>query len=258
MPSRPRRTSGLAITSFILGLLSLFCFSVLTGIPALVLAIVSLGQIKRSPATLSGRGLAIAGLVLSLISTVLFIALMGYTYTLRPKPFTASAPAYTTLIGEGYSGRGFHFEHRGKTYVACSLHQFDNMQPSLMLSDLFDNPVTITGQIHVQTDLQVLRYRSTDLDVLTPLPYSPDPIISIGDPVFLLDDDIAIKGHVTRRDTFDDQWIFEPEKGTTFEAQARSGSPIISGLTGQVIGVFLTADDPDQATWGGFESLQFP
>jgi hypothetical protein len=47
-----------------------FCASLLAGIPALILAIMSLGDIRRSRGRLSGKGLAIAGLVLAVVGTL--------------------------------------------------------------------------------------------------------------------------------------------------------------------------------------------
>ncbi|MCE9556834.1 MAG: DUF1559 domain-containing protein [Planctomycetes bacterium] len=66
------RTSGKAIASLVLGLGSLFC-SIITAIPALVLGILSLGEITRSEGRVSGRGLAITGIVLSVALPLLNI-----------------------------------------------------------------------------------------------------------------------------------------------------------------------------------------
>ena len=59
-------TSGLAIASFVLGILSLFllCF---TGIFGAILGIIALLKINRSNGQLKGQGLAVAGLSLSVI-----------------------------------------------------------------------------------------------------------------------------------------------------------------------------------------------
>ncbi|MDC0284917.1 DUF4190 domain-containing protein [Mariniblastus sp.] len=60
----PSTTSGLAITSLVLGLLSLFG-ACLTGIPGLIFGIVGLGEINRSRGRVSGRGVAVCGIVFS-------------------------------------------------------------------------------------------------------------------------------------------------------------------------------------------------
>ncbi len=58
------RLSGLAIASLVLGILGLFSVA-LTAIPGLVLGIIALIKIQKSPAKLSGSGLAIAGICVS-------------------------------------------------------------------------------------------------------------------------------------------------------------------------------------------------
>lgn len=63
-------TSGMAITSMVLGLCSLAtCF--LAGIPAIILGILSLKKIGKSEGRLGGNGFAITGLVLGSASTAL-------------------------------------------------------------------------------------------------------------------------------------------------------------------------------------------
>jgi Protein of unknown function (DUF1559)/Domain of unknown function (DUF4190) len=69
---RPPATSGKAIASLVLGIASLIC-SVVTGLPAILFAILGLRDIKRSDGRLTGSGLAIAGLVLGIVGTVLSI-----------------------------------------------------------------------------------------------------------------------------------------------------------------------------------------
>lgn len=66
------RTSGKAIASLVLGLGSLFC-SIITAIPGLILGIMSLGEISRSEGRVSGRGMAITGIVLSVALPLLNI-----------------------------------------------------------------------------------------------------------------------------------------------------------------------------------------
>ncbi len=69
------QTSGMAITSLVLGIGSFFCW-IFTGLPALVLGIVALRRIKRSGGQLTGDGLAIAGIVTGAVSTFLILPVM--------------------------------------------------------------------------------------------------------------------------------------------------------------------------------------
>ena len=63
-------TSSLAIWRLVLGILS-FCAVCITGIPAVILGILALVKISKSPATLKGQGLAIGGLVTGVLGTFL-------------------------------------------------------------------------------------------------------------------------------------------------------------------------------------------
>jgi prepilin-type processing-associated H-X9-DG protein len=70
------RTSGKAIASLVLGLLSLFC-TLFTGIPAIILGALGLSDIARSKGRLQGKGMATAGIILGgLGSTLVMIALL--------------------------------------------------------------------------------------------------------------------------------------------------------------------------------------
>jgi hypothetical protein len=75
----PSGTSGKAVAAFILGLLS-FCLPLLLGIPAIIFAILGLGDINRSRGRVGGRGLAITGIILGsasmLIGPLVMLALL--------------------------------------------------------------------------------------------------------------------------------------------------------------------------------------
>jgi len=75
----PRQTSGLAVASLILSIVSLplTCGCCGTGLVAAVLAIVfghvAISQIRRSEGRLNGKGLAVAGLVVGYASVAIQI-----------------------------------------------------------------------------------------------------------------------------------------------------------------------------------------
>jgi Protein of unknown function (DUF1559)/Domain of unknown function (DUF4190) len=73
-PTQPR-TSGMAITSLVLGVSSFFCW-LFTGLPALILGVISLRKIYRSNGQLKGEGLAIGGIVCGGITTFLIAPVM--------------------------------------------------------------------------------------------------------------------------------------------------------------------------------------
>lgn len=74
-PSPDAKTSGLAITSLVLGILS-FCTFFITAIPAIILGIIGIFKIKKSAGQLKGKGLAIAGITISAISIFLAVMLL--------------------------------------------------------------------------------------------------------------------------------------------------------------------------------------
>jgi len=68
----PPETSGKAITSLVLGICSLvFCF--FTGLPAIIFGVLGLGDINNHPKRLTGKGLAISGIVLGSLSSLILV-----------------------------------------------------------------------------------------------------------------------------------------------------------------------------------------
>jgi prepilin-type processing-associated H-X9-DG protein len=74
-PAGVAKTSGLAIASFVLGILS-FCTFFITAIPAIILGIVGLVKIGKSGGRLKGNALAIAGIVVPVVAGVFILPLM--------------------------------------------------------------------------------------------------------------------------------------------------------------------------------------
>lgn len=75
VPAAAPRTNSLALTGLVFGILSLTlglcCYGLPFNIAGLACSIVALGQIRKDPQREGGQGLAIAGLVLSLLSLLL-------------------------------------------------------------------------------------------------------------------------------------------------------------------------------------------
>ena len=90
------RISKLAISSLVLGILSLFLF-ILTGIPAIVVGIMSLLKIRRSGGALKGKYLALAGMNVSILFMCIFYILWSRDAPPIPNDYTLadlrSAPA---------------------------------------------------------------------------------------------------------------------------------------------------------------------
>ena len=68
---QPGESSGQATASLILGILSVTCFGLLAGIPAVILGHIAKSNIRKSGGRLSGDGKATAGLIMGYISIAL-------------------------------------------------------------------------------------------------------------------------------------------------------------------------------------------
>jgi hypothetical protein len=71
-PAGPWETSGKAVAALVLGLAS-FCLGPFTGLPAVLLALLSFRDVRAMGGRLGGTGLAVAGLVCGCLGTLLFL-----------------------------------------------------------------------------------------------------------------------------------------------------------------------------------------
>lgn len=164
------------------------------------------------------------------------------------------APKYSTLLGEDLSGSGFHFTVGGKRYLACSLHQFEGKAPSIMGSMEFDGQVKVNGRVYAGKDIQVLSYVSAELDKQEPLKFDPKVTPAVGDKVYCYDFEESYAGVIVS--IAPDQRNYTVKLSKPYPAGGSSGSPIVSAVSGTVVGVLLTANDAEAATVVGFELLK--
>lgn len=76
-PAGETRTSGKAIASLILGILSLACcLNVFAGVPALILGILGINEIKASNGRIKGHGMAVAGIATGIIGMLLVVLIL--------------------------------------------------------------------------------------------------------------------------------------------------------------------------------------
>lgn len=97
--STQRQTAKLAIWSLVLGILSLACFSIFSGIPAIVCGHKARRKIRESGGSLQGAGLALGGLItgyLSVIGLVLAI-LVAVPFVLKARTATQTAMCVQNL-----------------------------------------------------------------------------------------------------------------------------------------------------------------
>jgi Domain of unknown function (DUF4190)/Thioredoxin len=67
-------TDGKATASLVLGLLSIFCFGLVSGIPAIVFGFLARRDIARSGGGLGGAGMALGGIIVGSIGTLMSVA----------------------------------------------------------------------------------------------------------------------------------------------------------------------------------------
>lgn len=68
---QPQESEGKATVSLVLGILSIACFGIFTGIPAVILGHIAKSNIRKSGGRLSGDGKATAGLIMGYFSIAL-------------------------------------------------------------------------------------------------------------------------------------------------------------------------------------------
>jgi len=112
-PVAPPRNSGAAVASLILGIASLACLC-FTALPGLICGFIGLANIGKSNGQLKGRGLAILGIILSL---VLPIAGLAAWVAVGGKQLSEN-PMFKELLGAGKTA--FQAATRG-TEIAAAL-----------------------------------------------------------------------------------------------------------------------------------------
>lgn len=71
------KSNGMAVTGLIFGILSLFCCGVVGAILGLIFSFIGLSQITQNPQNYTtGKGVPIAGIVLSLVGLAVFVVLL--------------------------------------------------------------------------------------------------------------------------------------------------------------------------------------
>ena len=99
--SQPRKESPLAICSLVFGILSLVCCaSFLTGIPAILCGHAARKRIRNSGGSLTGRGLALAGLITGYLGTAFGVAvcLIWLNVSIRNRLASREPPADTSCV----------------------------------------------------------------------------------------------------------------------------------------------------------------
>ena len=92
-------TDGKATAALVLGICSLVCFSIVAGIPAIVLGALARRDIARSGGQLQGNGLALGGMILgglSVVVAVVYVIAAGAMFMTASHATSGITPGYPT------------------------------------------------------------------------------------------------------------------------------------------------------------------
>jgi hypothetical protein len=82
MPAQAPKTNTMALTAMIMGILSVVlvwcCYGIPFNLCALIFGIIGMVQIKNSPVPQKGKGMAIAGIVLAIVSFIMAAAFVAF------------------------------------------------------------------------------------------------------------------------------------------------------------------------------------
>jgi hypothetical protein len=173
----------------------------------------------------------------------------------RRNPHLVKPPKYETLLGQNLIGSGFHVEIGSHRYICTSAHQFEGTKPELMSSIDFEESIVLKNVVHKQADLLLITYESKKLDELPPLKYDFEAKVEVGLPVYLYPmNGVQVKGHITMLNLSKREATIRA--AVPFAAAGMSGSPVVSGETGSVIGILTDANNPERATRIGIQILR--
>ena len=113
-----RELSKSALWGLILGISSLF-FWLLTGIPAMVLSIIGLVKTSKPELNLSGKGLAIGGLITSLLGILIIGPIIAFAFLAA-----LSMPAYQGIRDKGIQVK--HMSNVKQIVLSCRTFASDN------------------------------------------------------------------------------------------------------------------------------------
>ena len=126
------KTSGLAIASLVMGILSLFC-SIFMAIPAIICGIIALVKISKSNGQLKGNGFAVAGITVPVVVMVVILPMM--LAILMPALGKVKHIAQRTVCVTNLKGLG--------TAMMVYANDYDDMLPTENWCDLFIEEVDV-------------------------------------------------------------------------------------------------------------------
>jgi hypothetical protein len=136
-PGGTAKTEPLATLSLVFGLLSLACFSVLTGVPAIICGHTARTRINQSNGTLAGREMAVIGMVLGYISVAVSIVAVIFTVLIAAGTISLALLAQKAPQLQQSAAQPIVTLAAGQISSACMRYKNDNHQfpPPLSAND---------------------------------------------------------------------------------------------------------------------------
>ncbi|MDR1145886.1 MAG: DUF4190 domain-containing protein [Verrucomicrobiales bacterium] len=154
------KKSGLAVTSFVLGILSLLCCGLLVGIPAAICGHVADNKIKKSGGALTGGGLAVAGWIMGYVSFFTTIVLVGLVIPALNSAMDV-ARLNASLMNAKQIGNAcvaYAADHDGQYPASLDELRRDRQLDEKMLRSGFDTQSGAVGFVLAPSDHWVLIY----------------------------------------------------------------------------------------------------
>lgn len=165
VPAADAKTDNKAVISLVLGILSLTIFSILAGLPAVILGHISRSNIQKSMGRLKGEGIALAGLIMGYLSLmtipmILIIAAIAIPNLLRARMAANEASAVGSIRTINVASITYSATY-GKGFPADlkMLGGPEGQKPSAEAAGLIDS-VLASGQKSGYT----FRYQAVDSD----------------------------------------------------------------------------------------------
>lgn len=165
VPAEDAKTDNKAVVSLVLGILSLTFFSILAGLPAVVLGHISRSNIQKSMGRLKGEGIALAGLIMGYLSLltipmILIIAAIAIPNLLRSRMAANEASAVGSIRTINVASFTYSATYgKGLPAELKMLGGQEGQTPSVEAAGLIDN-VLAGGQKSGYT----FRYEAFDSD----------------------------------------------------------------------------------------------
>jgi hypothetical protein len=116
-PPAGSASSGLAVTSLVLGILSIIPCSVLTGLPAIITGHIARSKIKNSAGALGGGGMALAGLIMGYLSLAFVVFYLAVGASL-------AIPVFTKVQEKGLTVKSIN--NVRQLVTACRIYASEN------------------------------------------------------------------------------------------------------------------------------------